>query len=177
MSPDSVFKLSASALMTVISLCLLAMLLSPKSTEKTYAYIQFDGGYTALGYISGIKYEMNVSVTDPEGNEVLVGYDEVTTDLSGYAPTDTIQDGWALNFNNHYIYSGSTQTFTLTINDSSAVSDGSTTFNDWLETIGTTMMLEKTEYRLKAEANLNFESAPAGENPLNLLKNLASQFL
>ena len=47
---------------------------------------------------------------------------------------------------------------------------------DWLATIESTMLEEKTDYRLKAEANLNFESAPAGENPLNLLKNIASQF-
>ena len=123
------FKVSASALMSVISLCLLVMVLFPNTTDKSYAYIQFDGGYTALGYISGIKYEMNVSLTDPEGNEVLTGYDEVTTDLSRYAATDTIQEGWALNLTMPtYASSGSTQTFTLTVNNSSVLATNTNIF-------------------------------------------------
>ena len=177
MNPDSMFKFSASALMTVVSLCLLIMVLFPNTTDKSYGYIEFDGGYTALGYISGIKYEMNVSVTDPEGDEVLTGYEAVIADLNNYESANTIQEGWALNFDNGYVFSGSAQTFTLTINNSRMVSDGTLTFGDWLTTIESTMSEEKTDYRLKAEANLNFESAPAGENPLNLLKNIASQFL
>ena len=52
------------------------------TSEKDYAYIEFDGGYTALGYVSGIKYEMDASLKDDEGTVYARGANSVRETLN-----------------------------------------------------------------------------------------------
>ena len=144
----------------------------PTSEKKDYAYIEFDGGYTALGYVSGIKYEMDASLKDDEGTVYARGASSVRETLESFDPGSTVKDGIYLEFDNAYVYSGSVTTFTLTINTSKTYSDGTTAPETWLALMDATEADEKSNYRREAESNLDYQAEPGGENPLAFVSNL-----
>jgi len=157
----------------LITLSIGVLSFSFPSEKKEYAYLNFDGGYTALGYISGIKYEMDVSIEDDDGEEYASGKSDVIELLRSLDAGSTIKEGLFLKFNNAYVYSGSvTNTFTLRINTNKVYSDGTTTPESWIAKINSTELAEKNDYVEKAEANLDYRAAPGGENPLQFLASL-----
>ena len=168
---DQILKGALSIFLISLSLLIASMMITD-AEKKDYAYIEFDGGYMALGYISGITYEMNVSMKDDEGKVYASGKEKVLDLLKGVAEETPIKEGVFLEFDNSYIYSGSVSPFTLKINANKDYSDGTTLPQSWISIVIETERLEKTGYRQKAFSNLYFESAPGGENPLAFIKNL-----
>ena len=66
---EKIFEYVNKGALSLFLVCAAIALLSiamPASEKKDYAYIEFDGGYTALGYIAGISYDMNVSIKDDD---------------------------------------------------------------------------------------------------------------
>ena len=168
---DYINKGAMSFLLIALSIGVLSF--SFPSEKKEYAYLNFDGGYTALGYISGIKYEMDVSIEDDDGEVYASGKSDVISILRSFDAGSTVKEGLFLEFNNAYVYTGSvTNTFTLRINTSKEYSDGTTTPDSWISLIEVTELLEKEDYIEKAEANLDYRAAPGGENPLQFLASL-----
>ena len=168
---DYIYKGAMSFLLIALSIGVLSF--SFPSEKKEYAYLNFDGGYTALGYISGIEYVMDVSIEDEDGEVYESGKSEVIDLLRSFDAGATVKKGLFLKFNNAYVYSGSvTNKFTLTINTDKKYSDGSTTPESWISLVETTELLEKLNYKEKAEANLDYRAAPGGENPLQFLASL-----
>ena len=168
---DLTVKGSLSIFLITLSLLCLGKIIT-KEEKKDYAYINYDGGYTALGYISGINYEMNVYMEDDEGQNYAGNRKEVLDVLKSFNANDTIKKGIFLKFNNAYKYSGSVKDFTLRVNTSKNYSDGTIKPESWLEMIESTELDEKSDYKQKATSNLYFESAPGGQNPLAFIKNL-----
>lgn len=168
---DVTVKGSLSIFLITLSLLCLGVIITEEE-KKDYAYINYDGGYSALGYISGIQYEMNVSMEDDEGEDYAGNKEEVLDTLKSFGANDTIKQGIFLKFNNSYEYTGSVRNFTLRINTEKYYSDGTTKPESWLEMIESTERNEKSNYKRQATSNLSFESAPGGENPLAFIKNL-----
>tara|TARA_B100000614_G_C14327575_1_gene403210 strand:+ start:61 stop:588 length:528 start_codon:yes stop_codon:yes gene_type:complete len=168
---DQTVKVALSLFLISLSLLIVSMMM-PDSEKKDYAYINFDGGYAALGYISGIKYEMNVSMKDDEGTVYASGKEEVLDVLRDFREGTRIKEGIFLEFDNSYFYSGSVSNFTLTINTRKLYSDGTTPPKNWIINIEAVEQKEKGDYRREALSHLYFESAPGGENPLAFIKNL-----
>ena len=172
---EKIFEYINKGAFSFFLICAAIALLSfamPTSEKKDYAYIKFDGGYTALGYVSGIKYEMDVSLKDDEGTVYASDLNSVRATLESFDPGSTVKDGIYLEFNNAYVYSGSVTTFTLTINTSKTYSDGTTAPEAWLALMDATEADEKSDYRRKAESNLDFQTEPGGENPFAFISNL-----
>tara|TARA_A100001015_G_C14762462_1_gene621987 strand:+ start:245 stop:775 length:531 start_codon:yes stop_codon:yes gene_type:complete len=168
---DYIYKGAMSFLSIALSIGVLSF--SFPSEKKEYAYINFDGGYTALGYISGIEYEMDVSIEDDDGEVYASGKSEVIDILRSFDAGSTVKEGLFLKFNNGYVYTGSvTNTFTLRINTDKKYSDGTTTPESWISLVETTERSEKSNYKEEAEANLDYRAAPGGENPLAFVSNL-----
>ena len=168
---DATVKGSLSVLLIILSLLGLGKIVN-EGIKKDYAYINYDGGYSALGYISGIRYVMNISMENDEGQNYASNKEEALDLLKSFGQNDTIKLGIFLKFNNAYEYSGSTSNFTLTINTNKYYSDGTTTAEYWLEMIERIERVEKGNYRADAYSYLYFESAPWDENPLVFIKNL-----
>jgi hypothetical protein len=144
----------------------------PASEKKDYAYIEFDGGYTALGYIAGISYDMSVTIEDDDGEVYASGKEEVVEILNTLEAGETVLEGLFLEFNNSFEYTGSVSDFSLTINQTKSYSDGTTTADEWLSLVNSTEVDEKSNYRREAEGYLDFQAAPGGSNPLAFLTNL-----
>jgi hypothetical protein len=144
----------------------------PASEKKDYAYIEFDGGYTALGYIAGISYDMSVTIEDDDGEVYASGKEEVVEILNTLEAGETVLEGLFLEFNNSFEYTGSVSDFSLTINQTKSYSDGTTTADEWLSLVNSTEVDEKSNYRREAERYLDFQAAPGGSNPLAFLTNL-----
>ena len=172
---EKIFEYVNKGAFSFFLICAAIALLSfamPTSVKKDYAYIEFDGGYTALGYVSGIQYEMDASLKDDEGTVYARGAVSVRETLESFDPGSTVKDGIYLEFDNAYVYSGSVTTFTLTINSSKTYSDGTTAPETWLALMDETEAEEKLNYRRKAESNLDYQAEPGGENPLAWVSNL-----
>ena len=172
---DKIFEYVNKGALSFFLICAAVALLSfamPSSEKKDYAYIEFDGGYTALGYIAGISYDMGVSIKDDDGEVYASGKASVEQVLNDFDAGSTVKDGLFLEFNNSYEYSGSVSNFSLSINTSKTYSDGNVTADEWLQLINSTESQEKTNYRREAEGNLSFQAAPGGSNPLAFLTNL-----
>ena len=172
---EKIFEYINKGAFSFFLICAAIALLSfamPTSEKKDYAYIEFDGGYTALGYVSGIKYEMDASLKDDEGTVYASGANSVRETLESFDPGSTVKDGIYLEFDNAYVYSGSVTTFTLTINTSKTYSDGTTAPETWLALMDATEADEKSNYRREAESVLDYQAEPGGENPLAFVSNL-----
>ena len=168
---DQIVKGALSIFLISLSLLIASMMITD-AEKKDYAYINFDGGYSALGYISGIHYVMNVSMKDDEGKVFASGKEEVLEVLRGVGEGTPINEGVFLEFDNSYIFSGSVQPFTLGINSDKTYSDGTALAQSWISNVVETERLEKDDYKQKALSHVYFESAPGGENPLAFIKNL-----
>ena len=172
---EKIFEYVNKGALSFFLVCAAIALLSiamPASEKKDYAYIEFDGGYTALGYIAGISYDMNVSIKDDDGEVYASGKESVLKSLNEFGEGSTVIEGLFLEFNNSYEYSGSVTNFSLTINQSKTYSDGTTTADEWIRLINSTEVDEKSNYRREAEGYLDFQAAPGGSNPLAFLTNL-----
>ena len=172
---DKIFEYINKVAFSFFLVCAAIALLSfamPTSVKKDYAYIEFDGGYTALGYVSGIKYEMDASLKDDEGTVYASGADSVRSTLESLDAGSFVKDGIYLEFDNAYVYSGSVTTFTLTINTTKTYSRGGVLPETWLELMDAIEAEEKSNYRRKAESYLDFQAEPGGENPLAFFSNL-----
>ena len=159
---DQTVKVALSLFLISLSLLIVSMMM-PDSEKKDYAYINFDGGYAALGY---------VSMKDDEGTVYASGKEEVLDVLRDFREGTRIKEGIFLEFDNSYFYSGSVSNFTLTINTRKLYSDGTTPPKNWIINIEAVEQKEKGDYRREALSHLYFESAPGGENPLAFIKNL-----
>ncbi len=168
---DQIVKGALSIFLISLSLLIASMMITD-AEKKDYAYIDFDGGYSALGYISGIQYEMNVSMKDDEGKVYASGKEKVLNLLKGVDEGTPIIEGVFLEFDNSYVYSGSVQTFNLKINTNKYYSDGTALPQSWISNIETAERVEKDGFKQKALSHLFFESAPGGANPLAFIKNL-----
>lgn len=168
---DFIYKGAMSFLLIALSIGVLSF--SFPSEKKEYAYINFDGGYKALGYITGIEYEMDVSIEDDDGEVYASGKSEVIDVLRSFDAGSTVKEGLFLKFNNGYVYTGTAaNSFTLRINTDKKYSDGSTPPESWISLVETTERFEKSNYKEEAEANLDYRAAPGGENPLQFLASL-----
>lgn len=176
MNSRDLLNVSGAALLSVVAVSVAILFVVPNS-EKSFAYIEFDGGYTSLGYISGISYEMEVSITTPSGDVYKEGFDDVVRELSDFGSDTAVVENFTLNITSAYVYSGSAQEFSLILTNDKITSDGSTKGSEWLQMISDLNEKQKTNYRTLAEQSLRFEKAPQGENPFNIIKNLISQFM
>ena len=168
---DQIVKGALSIFLISLSLLIASMMITD-AEKKEYAYVNFDGGYSALGYIAGIQYVMDVSMKNDEGQVFASGKEEVLEVLRGVGEGTPINEGVFLEFDNSYLYSGSVQTFTMKINSDKTYSDGTVMPQSWISNVIETERLEKDGYKQKALSYVFFESAPGGENPLAFLKNL-----
>ena len=168
---DQIVKGALSIFLISLSLLIASMMITD-AEKKEYAYVNFDGGYTALGYIAGIQYVMDVSMKNDEGQVFASGKEEVLEVLRGVGEGTPINEGVFLEFDNSYVYSGSVQAFTLKFNTNKYYSDGTALPESWISNVIETERLETAGYKQGALSHLYFESAPEGENPLAFLKNL-----
>ena len=172
---EKIFEYVNKGALSFFLICAAIALLSiamPSSEKKDYAYIEFDGGYTALGYIAGISYDMSVTIEDDDGEVYASGKEEVVEILNTLEAGETVLEGLFLEFNNSFEYTGSVSDFSLTINQTKSYSDGTTTADEWLSLVNSTEVEEKSNYRREAEGYLDFQAAPGGSNPLAFLTNL-----
>ena len=109
---DQIVKGALSIFLISLSLLIASMMITD-AEKKEYAYVNFDGGYSALGYIAGIQYVMDVSMKNDEGQVFASGKEEVLEVLRGVGEGTPINQGVFLEFDNSYLYSGSVQTFNL----------------------------------------------------------------
>ena len=99
---EKIFEYVNKGALSFFLVCAAIALLSiamPASEKKDYAYIEFDGGYTALGYIAGISYDMNVSIKDVSAF-VLGGHGDTMvpsvrySTVGGIPLPDLVKMGW-----------------------------------------------------------------------------------
>ena len=60
--------------------------------------VNYDGGYTALGYIAGIEYQFNVTMEDDSGEIYADGKSEVIELLNSFEAGTVIRKGVFLKF-------------------------------------------------------------------------------
>ena len=168
---NNILKGALSIFLIVLALSIFIFAM-PDTKDKDYAYVNYDGGYTALGYIAGIEYQFNVTVEDDYGEIYADGKSEVIELLNSLDEGALISKGVFLKFNNAFEYQGSVQDFTLTINTDKHYSDGEVLPSAWERRINSTESLEKNNFKKNALSYLDFESAPGGSNPLAFIKNM-----
>jgi len=168
---NNVLKGALSIFLIVLALSIFTFAL-PDAKDKDYAYVNYDGGYTALGYIAGIEYQFNVTMEDDSGEIYADGKSEVIELLNSFEAGTVIRKGVFLKFNNAYKYKGSVQDFTLRINTDKYYSDGEVLPSAWESRINSTESLEKNNYKKNALSYLDLEPAPGGSNPLAFIKNM-----
>ena len=168
---NNILKGALSIFLIVLALSIFIFAM-PDTKDKDYAYVNYDGGYTALGYIAGIEYQFNVTVEDDYGEIYAEGKSEVIELLNSFEEGTLIRKGVFLKFNNAFEYQGSLQDFTLRINTDKHYSDGEVLPSAWERRINSTESLEKNNFKKNALSYLDFESAPGGSNPLAFIKNM-----
>lgn len=154
---DAVLKIS-------LSICLLGIaLFFIKGTERNYAYVDFEGGHVALGYIYrqdiflDAKLILNGDVISDEISEVRELLREQATNES------TLVAGLQLEADAGIVWIGSeTDNYKLSCHQLKLESDGSANHIFWLNKLDELETNNLADYELNSSYALRYEKAPGG---------------
>ena len=157
---DVVLKISLSIFLLVI-----APLLLDQKTEENYAYVDHEGGYTAIGYIYKQGLYSDASIIGP-GVQDIYGISNVRGFLESALINPEINPNAEINPEVHLIadagieWTGSAGDMKLTVHKVSLTSDDTPLVRDWLAAIVEMERNNQSDYKQAASRALRYEKAP-----------------
>ena len=172
---SNILKISISSFFLLLT-AFIAVKALPPSPEENYAFIDFDGGFTALGYVSGVRVEFTANLYSADGEEISDDRDEILEILEDAASPEpprlsTISEGIRLTTAATYVFTASLQNFRLNFDNTELTSNGQTEASDMLSHLLVTETEAKRDARTRSLAQLRFETEPPQENIFNVLVN------
>lgn len=153
-------KIADVILKLTISLCLVALVLSFfKKTEEKYAYVEYHGGYQALGYINRENAFIDAEMFFDD-KKITDDWEEAISILEDSEHGDILNDGFELNIDYGVEWDASKTTFKLSTGEKKFVSNGELKASDVLNEIKKLEEDNIQSYRATSAQSLRFEKAP-----------------
>lgn len=153
---NKITQVSASALMLTGAIAILSFIST--NNNKDYATLDYDGGWTSLGYIEGIDYESRVTVSGADGEVYFDGLDDAISELKKIG-NGQVKDGLILKYTPKYEYKGSERNFTLNLATVTRKTNGLTGFA-FAKVIQELEDRNKLSYKTEALSELDFKKSP-----------------
>ena len=151
-----------------LSICLLVIaLFFVQGEEENYAYVDHEGGYTALGYIDSQEVYVYAELIGSEGETMASGMSRVRRTLQDAPIDNTFVEGVQLNAAAGLRWYASERNHKLSIYKLELESDGSPNLpSDWLNMLEELEANNLANYESHAKSALRYEKPPPRENSI-----------
>ena len=176
MKIDNLHKLGDVVLKISLSICILGIILFfIKGSENNYAYVDHEGGYTAIGYI----YKQNLYV-DAElifGDNKASGLSEVRQLLQHIKTESSLIDGVSLKADAGISWVGTAGNFKLSLEQLELEPNISDNSMFWLNKLNEMEANNLANYKSSANLALRYEKAPGGSFFISRLFTTLEEYL
>jgi len=168
MKPEYFSKIGDAVLKVSLSVCLLGIaFIFVQGEERNYAYLDHQGGFTALGYIDRQTAYVDAELIGVDGSTLASGLSSVRRFLRNVPDGKTFNQGVILNADAGLSWIASERNHKLTIHQLELESDGSNdVVLDWLNQLDGLESRNILNYKTHAESALRYEKAPPSESSI-----------
>ncbi|MCY4142116.1 MAG: hypothetical protein OXG08_00310 [Gammaproteobacteria bacterium] len=138
-----------------------------RGPEKDYVYMEFDGGYVALGYIE--RQDVYVDARLFRDGEFVTNEISRIREMLMNVGADPMEEGWRLEADAGVEWTGSERVQKLRARDLELQADGSVRGTTWLKELENLEANNRANYELVASSALRYEKPPGGISPIGRL--------